>query len=216
MQEIRFTLIADGSSDKTLLRVIKWVLDDLYNDIPNSGVFADFRQLPRPPKTIERKIEFAMDYYPFDILFIHRDAESNNLSTIRKRKDEIITTLKNFKLNSIVCIIPVKMMETWLLIDPEAIKKASGNRKYSGNIDLPDIHRLEQESQPKRKLHDLLKQVSSLKGRNLQKFNIDRAVHLVAENITDYSALRKLKAFQVFESDVKAVMNNNNNYLQDR
>lgn len=216
MLEIRFTLIADGSSDKTLLRVIKWVLDDLYNDIPNSGVFADFRQLPRPPKTIEQKIEYAMDYYPFDILFIHRDAESNNLSTIRKRKDEIITTLKNFKLNSIVCIIPVKMMETWLLIDPEAIKKASGNRKYSGNIDLPDIHRLEQESQPKRKLHDLLKQVSGLKGRNLQKFNIDRAVHLVAENITDYSALRKLKAFQVFEFDVKAVMKNNNNYLQNR
>ncbi len=175
----------------------------MFFDIPNAGVYADFRQLPKPPKTLCEKLKLASHYYPFDILFIHRDAESNNISTINKRKDEIIAAVGNSELETVVCIVPVKMMETWLLIDPDAIKKASGNRKYAGSIDLPDISKLEKETQPKRKLHNLLKKVSGLKGRNLQKFNTDRAVHLVAENITDYSSLRKLKAFQVFESDVK-------------
>jgi hypothetical protein len=202
MKEIRFTLIADGSSDKTLLKVIKWLLDDLYPTIPTLGTFADFRNLPRPPKTLSDKIHTAEYYYPSDILFIHRDAESTDIKTLMQRFTEIRNNIEERYLNSIICIVPMKMMETWLLINAEAIKKAAGNRNYSGRIILPPAKSLESESQPKKRLHELLEQASGLKGRNLEKFNVDRAVHLVAENITDFSLLRKLKAFQLFEKNL--------------
>lgn len=40
---LKFTLIADGSSDAVLLNIVKWLLDDLYPTLPNEGQFADFR-----------------------------------------------------------------------------------------------------------------------------------------------------------------------------
>ena len=98
-------------------------------------------------------------------------------------------------------------METWLLINADAIKKAAGNRNYTGNIDLPVLKNLESLPKPKEMLHELLKETSGLKGRRLKNFNVHRAVHLVAENIKDYSPLRELPAFREFEKDLKAAVN---------
>lgn len=52
MKTLNYTLIADGSSDKALLNIIKWSLDDLFSSLPNSGTFADFRSFPNPPKNL--------------------------------------------------------------------------------------------------------------------------------------------------------------------
>jgi len=97
-------------------------------------------------------------------------------------------------------------METWLLIDADAIKKAAGNRNYRGSINLPSLKTLEKENQPKELLHRLLREASGKKERNLKKFNIDKTVHLVAENIEDFSPLRDLAAFQAFENELKKVV----------
>lgn len=202
MKTLNYTLIADGSSDKALLNIIKWSLDDLYSFLPNSGGFADFRNLRKPPKSLREKARFAMMYFPFDVLFVHRDAEKTDLNIIRQRAQEIRMELESDLPGKIVCVVPVKMMETWLLIETEAIKKAAENRNYSKFIDLPPIKRLENENQPKELMHHLLREVSGLKGRNLKKFNPEVAVHLVAEYIQDFSPLRNLKAFQAFETEL--------------
>jgi len=203
METLRYTLIADGSSDKTLLRIIKWLLNDLYEKLPTDGALADFRSLPNPPKTLSDKLIKAKQYYPFDILFVHRDAESNNNKIIEKRISEVKKQIGSVEFERTVCIVPVKMMETWLLINSEAIKKAAGNRNFPGTLNLPSLKKLEAESQPKELLHNILAQASGLKGRNLEKFNKNRAVHLVAEYIQDYNLLRQLHAFQIFETELK-------------
>jgi hypothetical protein len=208
MKELKYTLIADGSSDKILLTIIKWLLDDLYPKLPCQAMFADFRVLPKPPKTLKEKIKSAQDYYPYDLIFIHRDAETTNQESVSQRLNQIKKEIGDSVFSKTICIIPVKMMETWLLIDTEAIKKAAANRNYSNDIILPGIKRLEKENQPKKLLHELLINTSGLKGRNLKKFNINKAVHLVAENITDYSKLRYLDAFRAFEENLKAVVSN--------
>lgn len=71
LSELKFTLIADGSSDKTLISIIKWLLDDLYPEMPSNGSFADFRHLTKPPKKSEvaAQIKLASQFYPYDILF---------------------------------------------------------------------------------------------------------------------------------------------------
>lgn len=206
MRVLKFTLIADGSSDKTLLRIIKWSLDNLYPKLPNEGYYADFRILPDPPKGLENKVAKAIKYYPFNILFIHRDAETISPKIINKRIEEIRAKLQEKDFERTICIVPIKMMETWLLFDLEAIKKAAGNRNYKGVLDIPQIKSVENEQQPKKLLHELLKEASGLKGRNLKKFNTDKAVHLVAENIENFSPLRNLSAFQEFEKKLKQVV----------
>lgn len=205
MDETKITLITDGSSDKSLVYVIEWLWDDLFPTRPKQVEFADFRGLPSPPEkaNIEAQISKARTYYPFDIIIYHRDAEKTDLKILNQRKLEIKGKINERYQDIVVCLIPVKMMETWLLIDPEAIKKAAGNRMYSGKMDLPTISKLEREQKPKEKLHSLLKQVSGLKKRRLENFNTHQAIHLVAENIKDYSALRKLESFRQFEADLK-------------
>jgi len=94
MKELKYTLIADGSSDITLLKIIKWSLDDLYPKLPNDGSFADFRKIPEPPKRLGDKVRNAKLYYPFDILFVHRDAESTNVRMIAQRSQEVNTELQ--------------------------------------------------------------------------------------------------------------------------
>lgn len=206
MKKIRYTLIADGSSDKILMQIINWILNDLYPDVPNEGVFADFGSLPNIPKTIKEKVAESQEYYPFDILFYHRDAEDTDSTILQTRINEIRKAIPTDIFSRIICIVPIKMMETWLLIDENALKKAAGNRNYKGEIILPSIKKLEKEKEPKILLHNLLREVSNLKGRNLKKFNVHQAVHLVAENIEDFSPLRDLEAFKVFEKEVKNVM----------
>jgi len=166
MKELKYTLIADGSSDVTLLKIIKWSLDDLYPRLPNDGSFADFRNIQNPPKKLNDKVRIAKLYYPFDILFVHRDAESTNTKMIAQRFQEINNELQEEDSDKTICIVPIKMMEAWLLIDEDAIKKAAGNRNYRGIINLPQTRTLEKELQPKDLLHTLLRNASGLKGRN--------------------------------------------------
>lgn len=209
MKTLKYTLIGDGSSDSILMNVIKWILDDIYPTLPSEGVYADFRHLTNPPekKDIKNQVQTAKKYYPFDILFYHRDAESKQKNIIQQRTDEIRQHLDESDQITIVCIIPIKMMEAWLLFDENAIKKAAGNRNYNGKIELPDMKKVESEKDPKMLLQDLLKTVSGRRGRYLKKFNVSYHIHLVAENIEDFSPLRTLPAFQVFEKELKVAVN---------
>lgn len=207
MQELKYILIADGSSDNILKSVIDWTLDINYPKLPVKGYWIDFRPIPKKVDSISEKLALAKKLYYFDVIFYHRDAETTNIEILNQRKREILAGINDLELcNKTICVIPIKMMESWLLIDTEAIKKAAGNRHYKGNLKLPQIKRIEQEKQPKELLHQLLKTASGLKGRNLNKFNPHFATHLVAENIADFSPLRQLKAFQVFEQDLKTVI----------
>lgn len=207
MKELKYTLIADGSSDAVLLKIIKWSLDSLFPQLACEGSFADFRLIPNPPKGLREKVMKARLYYPYNILFIHRDAESTiNSRIIDQRRQEIIDQLEEADRRKTICVVPIKMMEAWLLINEEAIKKAAGNRNYNGNIDLPLLKNLERENQPKERLHNLLKNASGVKNRRLKNFNVDQRIHLVADYIEDYSPLRSLIAFQAFEDELKKVV----------
>ncbi|MEO6832931.1 MAG: hypothetical protein ABI378_10570 [Chitinophagaceae bacterium] len=205
---LKYTLIADGSSDKVLLDIIKWSLDNLYPKLSNNGVHADFRNLLKPPENgdVKARILKAIKYYPCDILFYHRDAEDNSATIIEERKSEVLNNADNKQ--PIVCIVPVVMTESWLMFDELAIKRASGNRNYKMGLDLPPINRIESIKDPKDRLYKLLREISGIKKRNLSKFNPGRMVHLIAEYIDDFSELRGLSSFKVFEKDLKIAVEN--------
>jgi len=202
---IRYTLLGDGSSDRTLLKIIKWILSDRLPNIPVTETFANFNFLHKPPRMLEERIIKALELWPCDILFIHRDAEqTKDIDDILKsRNNEIRIAALNAGCKY-VAIIPVKMMETWLLTDEKAILKAAGNA--NNLIQLPKIIKLETLANPKEELHEQLKKASGLKGRRLDSFNVHQAVHLVAEHTTDFSSLRQLKAFKSFEEDLVLVL----------
>ena len=208
MREIRYTLLCDGSSDKALIPILSWLLNDLLPNVSLQAQYADFGRLRLPPplSALDQRIEKAVALYPCDILFVHRDAEKD---PFQKRKNEILKfhqKINNTFTEKLVPVVPVRMMETWLLIDEKAIKVAAGNRNYNKNIVLPSTQNLESLPNPKDHLYNLLKEVSELKGRKLQNLKVSQSVHLIADFIEDYSQLRQILAFQELEKDVIVVL----------
>jgi hypothetical protein len=75
MDEIRYTLITDGSSDRALIPILTWVLRERGGVNRIQPEWADLGRLPRPPAALQNRILAAIDLFPCDLLFVHRDAE---------------------------------------------------------------------------------------------------------------------------------------------
>ena len=123
---------------------------------------------------------------------MHRDAERE---PIAKREEEIREALARSPTGGelpVVCVIPVRMQEAWLLIDKDALRRAAGTPDGRQPLRMPDVKRLEDLPDPKQTLHELLRQASGHRGRRLRRFDRDmgRCVHRVAKEIRDYSRLR--------------------------
>lgn len=205
MQRLRFTLVGDGSSDRALILILTWLLCQHWDDVPIQSEFSDLRRLPNPPRGLSRRIDKSMELYPCDLLFVHRDAEGES---VEKRLEEIRESLERSergKTLPVICVIPVRMQEAWLLIDESALKMAAGNPSNHQALPMPDVRRLENLPDPKRILHDLLRQASGLQGRRrLKRFDRDlgKCVQRVAQQIDDFHPLRKLAAFRMLEDRV--------------
>ena len=204
ISEINYTLLSDGSSDKALMPIIEWTLLQLDSTLLIQGIRADLTSLKHPPKSLTNRINVALRLYPCDLLFIHRDSEKESLAN---RSDEIDKAVDESdfdpKKQIAIPVIPVRMMEAWLLIDEQAIRIAAGNPNSRHRPVLPNPKTLESLPDPKSVLQDHLRQASGLKGRQLDRFNVGKAVHLVAQNVLDFSILKQLSAYQNFEDEVR-------------
>lgn len=210
MIEFRFTLITDGSSDQILLPVLRWLLRTWLPDAALQGHWVDFGSLPNRPTTLEGKIVRAIQSYPCEILFIHRDAErepfQQRVDEIEKAYQRAVAHLSDDVLPRVVCVIPVRMSEAWFLFNEDAIRHASGNPNGKSKLQLPPLKEVEHIPDPKRELYALLEKSSQLTGKRLNRFKPAKQVHRIAENIDDFSPLRALTAFQRLESDVKTLI----------
>ena len=201
MGRLRYTLVADGSSDSCLIPILTWLLRESCGRRPVQGEFADLRRLPSPPRTLAERIERSVELYPCDLLFVHRDAEG---ARAEDRIAEIYRAVKQTKATTlpVICVVPVRMQEAWLLIDDVALRHAAGNPNGREPLDLPSVGSLEALPDAKRVLHELLRRASGLQGRRLASFNERLSVHRVAELIEDFRLLRRLTAFQRLAADV--------------
>ena len=86
----------------------------------------------------------------------------------------------------VVCVVPVRMQEAWLLIDEAALRRAAGNPNGTQPLAMPDVQRLEELTDPKQLISELLRQASELQGRRLERFNWRSSVHRVAEMISRF------------------------------
>ncbi len=211
MDELRYTLLAEGSSDVSLLPILDWLLIENGVRCPVQSAWADLRFMPLPDRPrLTDKIKVSLDFYPCDLLFVHRDADRESRE---KRVQEIMKAanlLPEGLSPTFVCVIPVRMQEAWSLIDGAAIRAAAGNRRYAGRLRLPAVNRLESIPDPKGVLNELLRQASDLNRRRQRNFSVAKHARLVTEFIEDFSPLRQLSAFAALEEEISAVIQGNN------
>lgn len=208
MKTLAFTLVTDGSSDAVLLPILTWLLRANGVTMALRGQWADTRRvtLPRVP-TLTDRLRVALDLYPCDLLCVHRDAEGEprerRVVEIQHALERLPAELRRPRA---VCVVPVRMTEAWLLFSEAAIKQAAGNRHSQKNLHLPPLETLEEDPNPKQRLHDSLRCASGLRGRRLNQFPVHQRVHRVAELIDDFSPLRALPAFQALEQEIRRVV----------
>lgn len=186
MTESTFTLLADGPSDAALIPIKRWTLRQCMQFTAIQADLADLRKLPNPPRALPHRIQEALELYPCDVLFIHRDAEAQDPELRYREIEEAIEKVDAALTKPWhICVVPVRMQEAWLLIDQSAIRRAAGNPNGTVDLALPGLGQLESIPNPKDCLYDLLEAASELGGRRLKRFKPFRLVRLIAENIQD-------------------------------
>lgn len=193
---LRYTLLADGSSDRTLLPLLNWLLEQVHPDIHIQPQFAS--RVPSTGMSLVQRVHLAMRLYPCDVLFIHRDAERETLAA---RVEEIRTQVETTG-HTYIPVVPVRMTEAWLLSSETAIRQAAGNPKGKVPLNLPAPKTWDNLPDPKAVLFDALRNASELTGRRLKQFKPEEARHRVAEIPDDFSPLLRLPAFAVLRDDI--------------
>ena len=146
-----------------------------------------------------------MEFFPCDVLFVHRDAEEEDPNN---RYDEIRRALPSGMAVSkpYVCVVPVRMTEAWLLTNEAAIRRAAGNPRGRMKLSLPAVGRIERIPDPKETLFAAIRIASGLDQRRLRKVNTRTCRLRIAELTSDYSPLLRLKAFQRLEADIRGFL----------
>jgi hypothetical protein len=89
---------------------------------------------------LSERISKALDLYPCELLFIHRDAESQSYDS---RHEEIQRAMSEAAIlcerPAVICVIPVRMHEAWLLFDTNAIRNAASNPSGRQTLQLPKL-----------------------------------------------------------------------------
>lgn len=205
MVPLKFTLLSDGSSDRALLPVLSWVLRTVGEVALPQGEWADLAVVRGGVATLAERIQWAVELFPCDVLFVHRDAEKQDSGLRRAEIDEALRS-RSAEVQAVPCIriIPVRMQEAWLLFNERAIRIAAGNPNGVQPLSLPRINELESLTDPKALLHGALERASGLAGRRLKKFEARRRCFDVAENAADggFAPLEQLSAFRQLLEDV--------------
>jgi hypothetical protein len=204
---LRYTLLSDGSSDALLKFPVNWALRQA--DVSSFvDQWADLRLLRSVPRRLRDRVEVAVERVPCDILVVHRDSESKAIAArVREIEEEIRRTRADVMA---VCLVPVRMTEAWLLHDESAIRMAAGNPAGTIPIALPPVSTLESEPNPKSLLRQALLDASQAKGRRRDRKARDfpSMRFRVAELIGDWTPLRGLPAFQLFEASLGDAVRN--------
>lgn len=208
MTDLRYTLLTDGSSDQALLPLISWSLREKGVVSAIYPGWANLSVLRHRPNGLKEKIRAALSLYPCELLFVHRDCETQSVAA---RQNEIRIALDEVFESSggripAVCVVPRRMTEAWLLISERAIRVAAGNPRGRTPLPMPVLNRLEDLPDPKDVLFSLLRTASESRGRRLRTLRVHGLVHRLVELLDDFSPLRDLPAFVAFEAQLSQAL----------
>jgi hypothetical protein len=207
MTLLNCTLLTDGSSDVALLPILEWAIRQHVGEIAVQCEWADLRRLRLQPRGLGARIVKAVELYPCDMLFVHRDAEGQDPGHRYEEINAAVRVAADLGFNlPYVCVVPVRMQEAWLLLDPVAIRSAADNPNGKAQLNLPPPRRIEAHPDPKEVLYQALKAASELSGRRLKRYRPEQRAHSVPRYMTDFGVLRQLPAFVRMEEDIRIVV----------
>lgn len=196
---ITYALVSEGKSDRMLLDPINWLLSQ-HCSVGFSGLWANPAVMDDRSRVMQVRLSQVNLYFPCDVAFVHRDVDRETLQD-RVQEIEAGAAASGFPA-PIVCVVPVRMTESWFLFSEEAIRKAAGNPTSRVPLQLPNHAAAERVADTKALLEQKLIVASELSGRKLKQFRGEIAYRkaLVSSHIGDFAPLRNQDSFRIFES----------------
>ena len=198
---IRFLLICEGSSDAALVSHIQALLIDC--GASEADDVASYRG-----RRVSDKVRIGLQYdRSVNLLFVHRDADTMDPDT---RYDEIREGVTEAGYDGRwVGVVPVRMMEAWLLADEAAIRRVAGRPRGTEPLDLPVPDELENIPDPKETLREVLMKAGAPRGvrrRKRLKADFGNLRKQLAENLPPGGSLEQVAAWARFRDDVDSAM----------
>jgi len=184
LKTIKYYFICEGSSDTSLVDHIDKLLlesgyEEVYGDAPDFGLIFD----KSVGKSVKDKVNAILKYdNSVNILFIHRDADNEGYEA---REAEIFEQTEHLEGYKIIPVIPVKRLESWLVLDEQVIKDTVGYPSSRANLGLPAKNHIEKSGSTKELLFEAMDRASGLTGKQLTKFqkHHNKFRHMLVQNL---------------------------------
>jgi len=199
---VSIVLVCDGTSDICMQDIIQWIVDEHFSN--RTFRIQAAREVIPAHTPLDARIKRAVEIYEPDVVVCHRDAESK---TLAQRLDEIFEAVAKAKMKkSVVPAVPIRMIESWLLIDSSAIRSAANNKNGNQALTLPPHPRIEDSADPKAVLFTALSKASGLPPQRLKRFDVHKARSRITGYINSFAPLRHQTGFLRFEQDLVAAV----------
>ena len=201
MIAVRFLLVCEGSSDGALV-------DHIERLIIHCGASEADGNASHYGRYLRDKIRFGVeDFGRTDLLFVHRDAD-NAGSGVRHAEIAAEVSAAEYR-GPWIGVVPVKMLEAWLLGNESAIRRVAGRPRSTAPLQLRPAAALESVADPKEALEEVLLRAGDPRGvRRRKKFKagIPGFRRQLIENLPIGGALEQLPAWVRFRDDIGAAV----------
>ncbi|MET9863965.1 hypothetical protein ABZY93_32530 [Streptomyces smyrnaeus] len=208
---VRALYLCEGSSDEGLRFHIEAIAAEVGREL--FVTVPDLNRLPnKPGHSVTNKLRAAQQLsdggHAYDLVVIHRDSDGHPVGHRRREITEAVAQVSPHLAH--VPVIPVRMLEAWLVLDHAAIREVAGNPNGKVVLNLPKAARVESVADPKALLKQALAVASEEKGRSLKKlqarFSENRARLL--QMLDREGPVKQLASWQSFTSDLQEALSN--------
>jgi hypothetical protein len=199
-------LYVEGPSDAHFLpaiiqRTAKNLIDQYRQDIDVSEPIVI--SIEKQRKREDCILNAAKEACGFHALIVHSDADDKTPDRAYKERIEpgfnrvLYSTEKVCK--ELIPVIPVQMIEAWMLADYNALRGTIGTNASSEKLGLPARPALvERDANPKHTLNEIMRKANANRSHRHQKIDINRRYELLARNI-DLDVLALVPSYREFK-----------------
>lgn len=202
MSIARALFVAEGSSDTPIGGHIEDIAFDRGIEVQVSA--PDLSRLSPPVGArVVDKIARALDLSPdCRLILVHRDADGSDFAPRVAEIHQAVAAVRPDLRH--VAIVPVRMTESWLVVDEQAIRAVAGNPGGRMPLGLPSPTRAEAVADPKALLRAALSAASGHSGRRLRDFARDFCHHRrqLIERLDRTGPVAQPPSWQRFVGDV--------------
>ena len=205
--QLLLALYAEGPSDTRFLPlIIQRVARSITAPHRLVGVL-DLTIISKKQGIREECIVFAArDAYGCHALIVHSDADDKSSERARKERiepgfNQVLHSSEDV-CKDLIPIIPVQMIEAWMLADHNALREAIGTNMSAQTLGLPARPALvERDANPKHTLNEVVRKANAGRSRRHQKIDINAFHERLARDI-DLNILDLVTSYREFKRDL--------------